>query len=188
MYTLKAERRDKTVKAKKLKRQGIIPCSIFGGDLEETLLIQIPEGEAKRLLKEKGKGGRVEIECGESKYHAIIKGFSYNQVNSQVDDIAFQKLVEYEIVTGYAQVILKNKNKIPTLVQQLVKEIPYKALPEKLVETVEVDLTKIRGISGLKVEDLPIWENSDIEVMMRGEQMVLSMAKDSRRPQPVSDS
>lgn len=84
MYSLKVERRSKDVKAKKLKREGIIPSSIFGGDLKESLLIQIPESEARKLLKVKGRGGNLEIECEGKKYNVIIEHISQNQMTHHI--------------------------------------------------------------------------------------------------------
>lgn len=185
MYSLKVERRSKDVKAKKLKREGLIPSSIFGGDLKESLLIQIPESEARKLLKVKGRGGNLDIECEGKKYNVIIEHISQNQMTHQIEDIEFQQLDENKAVSSFAQIILKNKNKIPTMVQQFITEIPYKALPSNLVETVEVDMAKLRAGSNLKVSDLLIWNKSDIEITIDGDRPVLNVAGDSRKqPQP----
>ena len=42
MELLKAEYRDMNIKAKKLRKMGLVPCSIYGIDLEESVHIQIP--------------------------------------------------------------------------------------------------------------------------------------------------
>lgn len=67
------------------------------------------------------------------------------------------------------------------MVQQFITEIPYKALPTNLVETVEVDMAKLRAGSNLKVSDLPIWNKSDVEVTIEGDRPVLNVTGDSRK-------
>ena len=47
MYNLKAEPRDNSLKAKQLRRKGIIPASIYGHDIKNSVLIQIPLADAK---------------------------------------------------------------------------------------------------------------------------------------------
>ena len=59
MNTLKAERRDMTIKAKKLRREGFVTGSIFGREMEETIPLKMEKGAVERLLKEEGKGGQV---------------------------------------------------------------------------------------------------------------------------------
>ena len=41
MNTLKAERRDMTIKAKKLRREGFVTGSIFGREMEETIPLKM---------------------------------------------------------------------------------------------------------------------------------------------------
>ena len=44
MNTLKAERRDMTIKAKKLRREGFVTGSIFGREMEETIPLKMEQG------------------------------------------------------------------------------------------------------------------------------------------------
>lgn len=181
MYSLKVEKRNELDKARKLRKAGLIPGSIYGGDLKETLLIQIPEKEANKLLKEKSKGGNVILEYEGKQLNVLLKDTSYCAINSQVEDINFQSLVEGEVVTSVAQVVLLNKNKVQRMVQQLLKEVTYKALPSNLVEKIELDLTKMRDHRRVMVKDLSIFQNSNVEVLDPGDTMVLSIAESAKK-------
>ena len=78
MNTLKAERRDMTIKAKKLRREGFVTGSIFGREMEETIPLKLEKGAVERLLKEEGKGGQVMLEVEGKTYDALIKEVDYN--------------------------------------------------------------------------------------------------------------
>lgn len=51
MMTLNAEKRDMNVKAKKLRREGYVPGSLCGRDLEESVPLKISEFEAERFMR-----------------------------------------------------------------------------------------------------------------------------------------
>lgn len=181
MYVLNVEKRNEMIKAKKLKKTGMVPGIVYGGDLKETLLIQIPEGEARKLLKSKLKGGNLTLECDGKKINVLLKEIDCNPVNKQIDNLSFQNLIEDEKVISVAHIILKNRNKTPLMVQRLMKEIPYRALPSDLIEKVEIDLEKIRTGVQIKVKDLPIYQNPNIEILLESDILVLNVTENSRR-------
>ena len=71
MNTLKAERRDMTIKAKKLRREGFVTGSIFGREMEETIPLKMEKGAVERLLKEEGKGGSS-VRVGSMVKHGVF--------------------------------------------------------------------------------------------------------------------
>lgn len=180
MYMVTVEKRDMAVKAKKLRKNGLVPCSACGMNPAEQVLFTIPEGDARKLLKEKSKGALVTLKCGEEEISTLIKNVSVNGMNSQIEDISFQSLTEGQVVSTVAKVVLKNKDKAATLVQMLMPEIPYKALPEHIVETVEVDLTKLRPGDQVNVGDLPICEDPNVELLVKKDRAVINVTINSK--------
>ena len=49
MNTLKAERRDMTIKAKKLRREGFVTGSIFGREMEETIPLKFEKSSELKV-------------------------------------------------------------------------------------------------------------------------------------------
>lgn len=90
MYTLNADKRDGAVKAKKLRREGIIPGSLCGGDLKEAVMFQIPEKEAAQLAREETKGSEVTLIVAGEQYHVKIKEITFCVIKNQLEDICFQ--------------------------------------------------------------------------------------------------
>ncbi|MDD3278500.1 MAG: hypothetical protein PHG16_06410 [Lachnospiraceae bacterium] len=181
MYKIDVEKRNTAVKAKKLKKNGQIPCSINAwGAAGEAMLVTLPEATGRKLLKEKGKGGVVTLQLAEESIEALIKDITMNSSNRQIDDITFQRLTLEKPVASSAKVLLTNKDMIPTLVQLLLPEIPYEALPAHIVETITIDLSKHRPGDQITVGDLDISSNPDITLTVDTDRPVLSISGNQR--------
>ena len=55
MTTLKAETRDKNVKAKRLRREGYVTGNVFGREITGSIPVKIGQREVERLLKTSNK-------------------------------------------------------------------------------------------------------------------------------------
>ncbi|MCD7750894.1 MAG: 50S ribosomal protein L25 [Lachnospiraceae bacterium] len=165
MDTLKAEKRDLSVKAKKLRREGYVTGNIFGREIEGSIPIRIERLEAERILRKKEKGSQLYLEVDGQTMDVLIKEIQYNSSKNQYDEVDFQALVSTEKVQTVAEVVLLNHDKVQAGILQLVlKEIPYKALPASLIEKVEIDVGDMRPGDVVRVEDLAIASNPDIEL------------------------
>ena len=49
------------MKAKKLRRNGYVPGSVFGGMLKEPVALQIEESVARQLVRELREGSRLKL-------------------------------------------------------------------------------------------------------------------------------
>ena len=49
MDVITVDKRDSTVKAKQLRRSGVVPGNVFGGPLPDSISIQMDEGIARFL-------------------------------------------------------------------------------------------------------------------------------------------
>ena len=144
-------------KAKKLRREGYVTGTVFGRELPETIPLKLDKREVERLLKTEGKGGRVLLEVEGQTYNALIKEVDYNPLKRQVDEIDFQALVSGEKVHSVAEIVLLNHEKVTTgVLQQLLEEVSYRALPSALVEKIEVDAGNLKVGDSIKVRDLSI--------------------------------
>ena len=52
MNTLKAQRRETTEKAKRLRREGYVTGNLFGKQIEGSVLLKIEKKEAERIMRE----------------------------------------------------------------------------------------------------------------------------------------
>ncbi|MEG2082668.1 MAG: 50S ribosomal protein L25, partial [Oscillospiraceae bacterium] len=84
MYILNVEKRNETIKAKQLRKSGKVPVGVCGGDLQETMLLQVNKGDVAKLLRSKSKGGRVTMEMGGKKMSALLKEIDYDSFAGEV--------------------------------------------------------------------------------------------------------
>jgi len=165
MNTLKAEKRDMSIKAKKLRREGYVTGCIFGREMEESIPLKMAKSDIDRLLKEEGKGGRVRLEIDGTSYDALIKEVDFNPLKGFVDEIDFQALVSTEKVHSSAEIHLLNTDKlIAGVPQQMLHEVDFKALPSALVEKIDLDVGDLKVGDTIRVKDLDIAKVENLDV------------------------
>lgn len=165
MNTLKAEKRSMDVKAKRLRREGFVTGNVFGREIKGSIPVKISKNEAERLLKTNGKGSQVLLNVDGTEMDVLIKEIDYNSLKGQVDEIDFQALVNGEKVHSVAEIHLLNHEKVTTgVLQQMLKEVSYRALPSALVEKIELDVGGMRVGDTIRVRDLAIASDKDVQL------------------------
>ncbi|MDD4546237.1 MAG: 50S ribosomal protein L25 [Oscillospiraceae bacterium] len=179
MFILKTENRDAGLKPKQLRRNGIIPGVLYGKNLKESISIQAPQGEVLRCLQNNSTGSRVELMIGSKKHMALLREVSYIPTTNQVEHLSFQALQADEAVESTARIVLVNKDKISGMVQQPQSDISYRALPRYLIDRIEVDLEGLKEGDSIRISDLDIANDPNIEILNPLDIMVVSVI-DSR--------
>ncbi len=178
MNTLKAEKRDLAVKAKKLRREGYVTGNVFGKELEQSIPVKMLSSSVESLLKTTGKGGRILLDLDGQSYNVLIKEVDFNSMKHQITEIDFQVLVAGEKVHSVAEIELLNHDKVTNGVIQLhLEEISYRALPEDLTDRIQLDLDGVKVGDSIKVKDLPFAQNPQIELLTDPESIVVSVTE-----------
>ena len=188
MTTLKAEKRDMSVKAKKLRREGYVTGNVFGKEIEGSIPVKILKKDVESLLKTNFKGSRINLSVDGKDYDVLIKEIDYNALKVQVDEIDFQALVSGEAVNSVAEVVLLNHDKALGVIQQHLEEIAYKALPSALVERVEIDVAAMKVGDSVKVKDLAIASDKDVSLITDPEEIVVSLAAPHNEALPEDEA
>ena len=176
MDTLKAEKRDMSTKAKRLRREGYVTGNVFGHAIKGSIPVKIEKKDAERLFKTKKKGSQIMLDVDGEQMDVLVKEIDYNPVKGQLEEIDFQALVSGEAVHSVAEVVLKNEAKVVGgVVELILEEISYKAVPSEMIETVEIDVGDMKPGDVLKVADLPIASNKNIHLKTDPEAVVLSV-------------
>jgi ribosomal protein L25, Ctc-form len=173
MFILKTKPRSTSLKAKDLRRNGLIPVNLYGGD--DSIHLQITQNEVKELLKEKTKGGKVQLDVEGKKIDSILREIGRSFTNGPIEHISFQRLIEEDTVRSSAQIVLKNKEKIPVYIQQTLYEIPYRAKASQLIEKIEIDLDGMHAGDTKRVMDIPILNENNIELLIKPESLIVSI-------------
>ena len=178
MTTLRVQRRNMETKAKKQRREGYVTGNLFGKEIEGSIPLQIEKKEAERIQRECMKGSQLYLELEGKTYDVLIKEMDYNANSRQILEMDFQALVKGEKVHSVAEVVLLNHDKVKSgVVELLLEEISYEALPENLVEKVEIDLTGKQAGDTIRVADLPIATTEGIHLKTNPEETVVQVTE-----------
>ena len=170
MNTINVTKRDLTVKAKKLRRNGYVPGSVFGGMLKEPVALQIEESVARQLVRELREGSRLDGTV----IPVQIKEKSLDNLKHEILEISFQALAADQAVNSVIDIVLVNADKVTAVLEKLNMKIPYSALPADMIDTLEIDvdgmpvgtIVTVGDIPELKSEKLALQVNSD-EIVFR---------------------
>ena len=155
-----------STKAKKLRREGYVTGNVFGREIEGSIPVKMGKRDVERFMKTCTKGSQVMLDLEGQMMDVLVKEIDFDSMKNQVDEIDFQALVSGEKVHSVAEVILLNHEKrTEGVVEQMLQEISFKALPAALVEKVEVDVGPLKIGDTIRVADLPIAKDKDVDLM-----------------------
>ncbi len=177
MNTLKASKRDMSVTARALRREGYVTGCVYGREIE-PISIQMEEKDVENLLKTAGKGSQVTLDVDGQTYDTLIKELDYNSLKHQIEALDFQALVSGEKVQTVAEIVLVNPESLKAgVLQQMVREVAYKAVPSALVDKIQIDVSTLGIGDVVKVEDLDIAKNEDVDLITEGDTVILTITE-----------
>ena len=149
--TLKTEKR--TVlgkKVKKLRREGILPATIYGKDIK-SLSIQVPLKEFDKVYKEVGETGLVDITLDSEKARPVlIKNVQLDPRSSMLLHADFYQVNLTEKIK--ANVPIESVGEPKAVLDKIgvlevpLSEVEVEALPTDLPEKIEVDVANLANI------------------------------------------
>ena len=180
MDVIKVSKRDFAVKAKQLRRDGKIPGSVFGGPLSDSISLQIDEDIARRLIRHKREGSKLKLDLDGQLIPVQIKEIELNTIKKEILHNSFQALKADQKVKSVIHIILKNTEKITGLLETMLLEIPYAALPENMNDTITIELDGIKVGTVITVADIPELMSDKIDLQVDPNEIVLRVS-DKRR-------
>ena len=176
MNTLSVQKRDLATKAKKIRQAGFVTGNVFGKNLSESIPIQIDKKDAEKLFKTCHKGSKLKLSIDGKAHDVLLKEVNYNIMKREILELDFQVLVKGELINSVAEIVLHNKDKANGgTVDLMLNEVAYKAKPDALVETIEIDCATLHPGDTIKVSDLDIFKNKKVEVTSKAEAIVLTV-------------
>lgn len=173
MDLITVQKRNPGEKAKKLRRTGLVPCSIFGGNLPESISIQMEEVMARKLVRSKREGSKLQLNLDGQTIPVQIKEKEQNSLNNEIVHISFQALSADQKVNSVIHIILKNSDLVAGPLEKMLLEIPYASLPADMIDTVTVDLEGIPVGTVLTVADIPELKSEKIDLQVDTSSIVL---------------
>ena len=155
----------------------LIDMQGMAGSGEGSIPVKIEKSAVEKLLKTSNKGSQIMLDVDGQAYDVLIKEIQFNPLKGQVDEIDFQALVSNEKVHSVAEIVLVNHDKLAAgVLQQHLEEISFRALPSALVDKVMVDVGDMKVGDVIKVKDLAIAQDKDVDLKTDLEAAVVSVA------------
>lgn len=176
MEIITVDKRDFTVKAKKLRRSGMVPGSVFGGSLSDSISLQMDEGIARKLIRYKREGSKLKLDLDGQLIPVQIKEKTVDTLTNEILHISFQALQANQKVNSMIHIILKNTEKITESLEGMLLEIPYAAFPEDMIDTITIDVDGMAVGSVITVGDIPELVSEKIDLQVAKEEIVLRIS------------
>lgn len=173
MEVVKVQQRDLEQKAKKLRRVGFVPGSIFGGTLSESVSIQMEEAAAKKIVREKREGSKLRLDLNGKLIPVQIKEKSVDILTNEIIHLNFQALKAGQKVNSVIHILLENADAVPGNLEKLRMEIPYASLPEDMIDTLSLNLADLPAGTVICAADVPELMSDRIELQMPTDEMIL---------------
>ena len=170
MDMITVEKRDFAVKAKKLRRLGLVPGSVFGGPLREALVEQKREGSKLKIVLD---GQQIPVQ---------IKEKAVNLLNNDILHLSFQALQADQKVNSVIHIFLTNTEKVTDALERMLMEIPYASLPEDMIDTITVDVEGMPCGTVLTVGDIPELNSGKLDLQADKTEIVLRISDKTRGP------
>ena len=178
MITLKVEKRNPEVKAKKLRRDGFVCGVLYGKEMKESTPIQLTEPEALRFIKANKEGTQVLLDLDGKQVDALVKNIDYDPMKKQIMALDFQALVAGETVATSVQVILENEDAAQGIVEQTLNEVHYKADPANMLDTIVIDFKTLSpDVREFHVKDLVIPEGKTVHITTPEDTLIFHIAE-----------
>jgi large subunit ribosomal protein L25 len=188
---LKAEIRTVTgKKVKTLRKQGILPATIYGHEME-PVSVQVVDKEMEMIFAHTGESGLVDLLIGEKSYPILFRNPQYHPVEGNLIHIDCYKVnLKEKIVTtvpiefvGESFAVKEGK-----VLVEVTNEVEVEALPTDLPEKIEVDLSKLENIdSVITIADL-IVDRSKVEIKNAADQVVVKVEEPKVEEEPVVEA
>ena len=178
MITLKVEKRNPEVKAKKLRRDGFVCGVLYGKEMKESTPIQLTEPEALRFIKANKEGTQVMLDLDGKQVDALVKNIDYDPMKKQIMALDFQALVAGETVATSVQVILENEDAAQGIVEKTLNEVHYKADPANMLDTIVIDFKTLSpDVREFHVKDLVIPEGKTVHITTPEDTLIFHIAE-----------
>jgi len=157
MITVKATRRSLGVRAKALRRRGLVPAVLYGAHLD-PVHIALSETDVRRLFSQVTRSTMVELQVDGETYRVFVKDVQIDPITTKFLHLDFYvpkagRALEIAIpvqIVGEAPGV-----KAGGVLEVIHPEIPVEALPEKIPPQIVVDVSKLGLDEAILVGDLP---------------------------------
>lgn len=177
---IKVEKREVTGKqVSKMRRQGITPGVVYGHKVD-SYPVQMETHATTLLMKKITPTTLVTLDLGGKKTKVIVRDRSYDVVTGALLHLDFLALSMTEMLRANVAIELVGEapvlDEVPnTLINHVLNELEIEALPNDMLERIEVDLSSIANVEdSITVGDLKLGDK--ITILTPAEEVIVSVS------------
>lgn len=142
-----AKTRDKKMKPKQLRRDGLIPANVFGLS-KPSESIFFPANAFRKLYEEVGDTGLLYVKIEDAKEQPVlVEEVDYESVGTRMNHVSLKRVNLSVAVTADIPIELVGENDIrETIVTQVKQDVEVEALPQNLPEKFEIDISTLTEV------------------------------------------
>ena len=187
--TVECKPRQEGSKPKALRREGLIPASLYGHKGAESVALTLPAKEAKLLLREAAINNTlVDLNIADLNWRgkALIREVQAHPWKRTLYHLSFFSVPEGQTVSLVVPIEITGEPaslKEGGILEQNITELNINCTPKNIPQSIEIDITKFNIGDSLTVGDIVLPEG--VEVLDDSEQVVFSIVTPSK---PVVES
>ena len=175
---LNAQVRDiKGRKVKQLRRDGLLPATVYGHKFE-PISVQIIEKDLIKTYDHVGESGLVELVVENNTYPILFRNPQYHPLWGNLMHIDCYKVNLKEKISTYVPLEMIGESagvKAGLILVPVTDEIEVEALPTDLPEKIEVDISKLENVdSVITVADLVV-DKAKVEIKTALDQVIVKL-------------
>jgi large subunit ribosomal protein L25 len=163
-------------KVKHLRKEGLIPSTIYGHKFE-TMSVQFKTVELEKLYDQVGESGLVEVLIGEEKFPVLFRNPQYSPVWGNILHIDCYKVNLKEKITASVPIEFIGESmavKDGNVLVEVTMEVEVEALPTDLPENIIVDISILNIVGDtITVGDIKLDEK--VTMVTLAEQVIVKI-------------
>ncbi|MGX7092468.1 50S ribosomal protein L25 [Hutsoniella sourekii] len=182
---LKAELRTSTGtgSAKRVRREGRIPVSLYGKEIE-AISLTIDRREFEQLLRQEGSNAVFDLEYDGNTQKVWIKDFEAAALKDLIYYVDLEAISANQKLEVEVPAFLVNEESIKVGTAELIENaILVETTPDNIPQNIEIDVTGLEIGDVLTVADLKVPEN--VTVLLDADQTVVTVSAPMDEPEEV---
>lgn len=168
--------------AKKLYREGLTPGVVYGS-IKEATSVQFSVKDFSKVYKEAGENHVVDLVLDGKTIPVIIHALDIHPVSRKLRNVDFKAVDLKKVTTAEVPVVLVGispavKN-FGALVSLKLEEIEVEALPEKIPESIIIDISTLANLDdNIFVKDIVI--TGEYKIITESDQVVVVLETETK--------
>ncbi|MCD3216560.1 50S ribosomal protein L25 [Clostridium botulinum C] len=153
--------REKTDTNGRLRRNGQVPCIMYGEHLEKAVPIKVNYNQLMRILKNNSKGSILKLQLNNEIKNCVIKEIQQDIVTGKVIHVDFQNVSKDEIIKMTIPIEFTGINKLQSkrlILETFITEIDMQGKVQEIPEAIKIDASKLDFGNKLFVHDIKLPE------------------------------